>query len=77
MWYFLSALAPQKPQFLNLSAVYLAGFHGINSRCVYVAVTENISEAHDILLQAVISAREKVTEVVRKDFLIRHVRRLA
>ena len=78
MWWIslLPVLAPQKAQFLNLSAVYLTRFHRINSRCIHAAMTEDVSKAHDVLLQAVISAREKMTEVVRKDLLFRHVRRL-
>ena len=78
MWCFsfLSTSASQKPQFLNLPAVYLARFHCVNSCCVYAAVPENISQAYDVLLQAVIRAREKMTKVVWKDLLFRHVRRL-
>ena len=72
----MPVLAPQKSQFLNLSAVDLTCFHRVNSRRVYAAMTEDVGKAHDVLLQTVISAREKMTEVVRKDLLFRHVRRL-
>ena len=46
--------------------------------CIFSStVTENISEAHNVFLQAVIRAREKMTEIVGKDLLFRHVRHLA
>ena len=78
MWYFSfwRYSASQKSKFLNLSAVYLARFHRIYSCCVYAAVTEYISKTHDVLLQTVISACEKMTEVVGKNFFLRHVRSL-
>ena len=69
-------LTLQKPQFLDLFAVYLARFHCVNSRCIYTTVTEDVGKAHDVLLQTVISACEKMTKVVGKDFFLRHIRRL-
>jgi hypothetical protein len=60
----------------ELSAVDITRFHCVNSSCVYATVTENISQTHNVLLQTIISACEKMTEVMRKDFLFRHVRRL-
>ena len=73
---FIKMLTSQKSQALNLSSVDFAAFHRINSRCVDTAVSENIGEAHDVLLQAVIGACEEVPQVVRKDLLLRYLRRL-
>ena len=54
-------LTSQEPQFLNSFSMYFPCFHGINSRCVYTTMTEDVDKVHDVLLQAIISACEKMT----------------
>ena len=54
-----------------------ARFHDIDSCGIHTAVPENIRQSHHVLLQTIKRTRKKMTEVVRKDLLLRHVRRLA
>ena len=67
---FIKMLTSQKSEALDLLSVDFAAFHCVNSRCVNTAVSENIGKAHDVLLQAVVGAREKMTEVVWKNLLL-------
>ena len=73
---FIKMLTSQKSEALDLLSVDFAAFHCVNSRCVDTTVSENIGKAHDVLLQAVIGACEEVPQVVRKDLLLRYLRRL-
>ena len=74
MWYNSTS---QQSQALDLPTMDLARLHGIDPRGVHARMAENIGKAHNILLQAIISAREKMAEIMRKNLLFRHVRRLA
>ena len=73
---FIKMLTSQKSEALDLLSVDFAAFHCVNSRRVDTTVSENIGKAHDVLLQAVIGACEEVPQVVRKDLLLRYLRRL-
>ena len=53
----------------HLATVLGAGGDDINSRCVYTAVTKNISELGNVFLYAVKHASEQVAEIVRKDLI--------
>ena len=70
-------LTSHKPKAVDLLAVDVAAFHGIDARGVNRGVTEDVGEAHDILMDRIIRAREKVAQIVRKDLTLLDVRRLA
>ena len=54
---------------MNLSSVDIAVFHCVDAGGIDVAVSEDVSEAHYILLDCVIGAGEEVAEVVWEDLL--------
>lgn len=74
MWIFLYS---QKSQPLYLPAANLIGAHRIDPCGIYRGMPQNIGKADDILLQAVICTREKMSQVVRKDLILAYARVLA
>ena len=53
MWCFfcpVSELTSNKPKAVDLLAVDIAAFHGIDARGVNGRVSENISKTHDVLV---------------------------
>ena len=58
-----------QPHCFHALAVFCAGADDIDARCVYTAMTENVSELGDILFDAVKYPCEQVAQVVRKDLV--------
>ncbi len=67
MWFFLFS-APQKSEMLYLPAVDFSRFHCVNSCCVYAWMSQNVRKTDNIFLQWIKRPREKMTEIVRKNF---------
>jgi hypothetical protein len=68
---------PQKPNSFNLPSVNLPALHRVNSRRIDVGVTEDIGKSDNILVHFIICTRKQMTQVVRKNLLLRHSRRFA
>lgn len=60
----------------ELPPFFFAAPHGVNAGGVDAAVSENVREAHDVLELSVVRPGEQVAQVVGKDFLCQHLRRL-
>ena len=61
-------LHPHKSHSLQLLAMGVAIFYGIDSCSVYIAVSEYICQANDIFLQRVVCPCEQVSEVMGEYF---------
>lgn len=70
-------LTSHEVQAIDLLAVDVAALHGIDARGVNGGVPENVREAHDVLVDRIIRAREKVAQIVRKDLALLDTRCLA
>ena len=80
MWCFFCAclqLTSHKIQAVDALAVDVAAFHGVNAGGVDGGVSEDVGKAHDVLVDGIKRAREKVAQVMRKHLTSRHVRFLA
>ena len=50
----------------------LSRFHSVDTGGIYATVAEEVGKADDVLLCRVISTREEVAEIVRKDLAFRY-----
>ena len=62
---------------LNLLTVDISALHRIDSGSIHTCVTKNVCQPHYVLLKIVVSAREKMTEIVWKNLRFRHTRLFA
>ena len=64
--YFFSCFLYDQTHFFQLPPVYGPGLHRINPRCVDAAVSQNVRQPDDILLQRVVGPGKQVPQVMGK-----------
>ena len=62
----------QKPHALQLAAVGVPGFHGVDPGGVYAGVTQDIRQTDDVLLHTIICAGKQMAQVVGKYLRLRY-----